>query len=161
MERKSQTTNLALRVENSEFDRKGKKGCNYVEVLIEQKNGGESYVLFTVEYDFCEYEVECNVHHGEPTYVPYGSTSVMYDNGIEIEVDVSTAFDDVDERLYIEDIDETIAIDKSKAIKILGCSEEEFEDALKKARKLCLDEIHALAEEYYQENPICDLCDDE
>ena len=101
------------------------------------------------------------MHHGEPTYVPCGSTSVMYDNGIEIEVDVSRAFDDVDERLYIEDIDDTITIDKSKAIKILGCSEEEFEDALKKAKKLCLDEIHALAKESYQENPICDLCDDE
>lgn len=155
MERKNQTTNLALRVENSEFDRKGKKGCNYVEVLISRKDDGESYVLFTVEYDFCEYEVECNVYHGEPTYVPYGSTYVMYDNGIEVEVDVSTAFDDVDERLYIEDIYDTITIDKSKAIKILGCSEEEFEDALKKAKKLCLDEIQALAEEYYQENPIC------
>ena len=117
MERNNQTTNLALRVENSEFDRKGKKGCNYVDILISRKDNGESYVLFTVEYDFCEYEVGCNVHHGEPTYVPCGSTSVMYDNGIEIEVDVSRAFDDVDERLYIEDTDDTITIDKSKAIR--------------------------------------------
>lgn len=154
MERKNQTTNLALRVENSEFDHRGGEGCNYVEILIARKDNRESYVLFSIEYDFCEDEVECNWYHGEPTYVPYGATYVMYDDGTEIEVDASKAFADIDERLYIEDIDDTI--DKSEAIKILGCSKEEFEDALKKAKELCLDEIQALAEEYYQEYPICD-----
>jgi hypothetical protein len=42
--------------------------------------------FITLEFDFSNAFDDVNYIKGEPTYVPYGSTSTMYDDGIELSL---------------------------------------------------------------------------
>lgn len=86
-----------------------------------------TYTVY-VDYDHIDFDIEPD---GEPTYVPYGSTDVMYDDGSSWVdgLHIKNAIDINWEELY-EDLDLNNLLDSSEASKILGCTEEQLEDFL-------------------------------
>ena len=99
-------------------------------------NGDKSIsVTFTayVSYEHISLDV---VPDGEPTYVPFGSTDVMYDDGsgyVE-NIDIRDAIEIEWQELYA-DIDDSEDLYLEQASEILGCTDEELESFLDKTVK--------------------------
>ena len=125
-------------------------------VYIDITKPGEKGIGVTVNLDMIwshddfEFEWEAD---GEPTYVPYGSTSVLYDSGeggLE-SVEVSAEVDDY-QFLDFEDPDIDSPLTKEQVLEILGCSEEDLIDIMKEVEALAVSCTELELEEYYDDS---------
>lgn len=124
-------------------------------IYIDITKPGEEGVGVTVNLDMVwshddfEFEWEAD---GEPTYVDYGSTSVMYDSGegglesVEVHADVEDY-----QFLDFDDPDIDAPITKEQVLQILGCSEEDLNDLMKEVEALAVSHAEADLEEYYED----------
>lgn len=126
----------------------------------------EGYVIFLVESDvsdniaYLEIGVECDTRDIDfsygadygPTYVPYGSTYVMYDKGgSELEgVNANEATGAELERITNDD-DKDITI--SQACELLKCNEATFEACIKEAEATASEMMAGHVQDYYMEHP--------
>lgn len=125
-------------------------------IIIDITKPGEKGVGVTVKLDMTwnhddfEFEWESD---GDPTYVPYGSTSVLYDSGEGglASVKVSADVDDY-QLLNFEDSDPDHPITKEQALEILGCSEEDLDDLMKEVKALAISCTETALEEYYEDS---------
>ena len=124
-------------------------------VFIDITKPGEEGIGVTANLDMIwshddfEFEWEAD---GEPTYVDYGSTSVLYDSGeggLE-SVKVSAEVDDY-QFLDLEDPDIDLTLNKEQVLEILGCSEEDLDDLMKEVKALAVICTEAELEEYYDD----------
>ena len=128
------------------------EGWMYIEIT----KPGEENIGVTVNLDIIwnrdnfEFEWEAD---GEPTYVPYGSTSVMYDSGKGglASVEVQAEVDDY-QFLDLEDPDIDSPLTKEQVLEILGCSEEDLADLMKEIEVLAVYYAEADLEEYYDDS---------
>lgn len=106
--------------------------------------------------------IKVDFEYGEPTYVPYGSTDVLYDDGFELNgVDTSEAvnFDGVlicdenNERVeYFFDSEEKIAAIHKETAELLNCTVEELDAFLAGLDKEFYPKVVEYLNEYYTEN---------
>lgn len=124
-------------------------------VIIGIAKAGEEDVGVAVNFDMTwdhddfDFEWESD---GEPTYVPYGETSVLYDSGegglesVEVDADVEDC-----QFLDYEAPDPDRPITKERALEILGCSEEDLDDLMKEAEAMAIDYTEDALEDYYDD----------
>jgi hypothetical protein len=124
-------------------------------IYIDITKPGEEGIGVTVNLDMVwshddfEFEWEAD---GEPTYVDYGSQSVLYDSGegglesVEVHADVEDY-----QFLDFDDPDIDAPITKEQVLEILGCSEEDLNDLMKEVEALAVSHAEADLEEYYED----------
>ncbi len=87
----------------------------------------------------------------DPTYVDYGSQSVLYDDGkggVE-SVDASSAVERTGENIFLTEDGEEI--DQVKSCEILGCTEEELKEIISVAEGMAEAEIIRYAQNHYSD----------
>lgn len=115
-----------------------------------------------ISYEVSVKDITVDFGYGEPTYVPYGSTSVMYDDGFEIYgVDASEAVSLYD--VFICDADrdrlddsanpEENAIVHNNTADLLHCTLEELNAFLAGLDKEFYSKVVDYLNNYYTENP--------
>lgn len=81
---------------NVEYDLYGEylATCEGLAVYLDIKSSEnpEATVFIELQYDLETEDIKVDFESGESTYVPYGSTTVLYDDGFEINgIDTSEA----------------------------------------------------------------------
>ena len=125
----------------------------------------DEFVYIDLRYDIDNTNLQVDIFKGEPTYVDYGSQSVLYDDGISVEgVDASHGVvdfydffvcDDYFDPIHKEEKFDKQTYDKvmSETAKSLGMSVEEFQDSVydigEEVRKVVIKDL----EKYYEDNP--------
>lgn len=122
----------------------------------------EVYVDFI--YGFEEDYVKATISKGEATYVPYGNTSVLYDDGTEVEaVDCSETVEFVEYFICDEEgciiHEENFDLALKEAAEALGCSVEEFEQYLTDIEPELTKKLIKKLEDYYTEDGYWNLPD--
>ena len=111
-----------------------------------------------LDYIFNVQGLQIDVEYGDATYVPYGSTYVLYDDGFSLEgVDASDAIDFGE--YYICDADneiiwglEEFKAAQREAAKLLNCTEEELTAFFDKIKDELFSTVCKTVEDYYMEN---------
>ena len=130
-----------------------------------KEHPSDEFVYIDLRYDIDNTNLKVDIFKGEPTYVDYGSQSVLYDDGISLEgidashgvVDFYDFFvcDDYFDPIHKEEKFDKQTYDKvmSETAKSLGMSVEEFQDSIydiaEEVRKVVIKDL----EKYYEDNP--------
>lgn len=124
-------------------------------ILIDVTKPGEEGVGVTVDLDMTwdhdDFEFGWEPD-GEPTYVPYGDASVLYDGGegglesVEVDADVEDY-----QFLDYEKPDPDKPMTKERALEILRCSEEDLDDLMEEIEAFAINHAKADLEEYYED----------
>ena len=121
------------------YDEDGYSVC--IEVT-NKEHPSDEFVYIDLRYDIDNTNLKVDIFKGEPTYVDYGSQSVLYDDGISLEgVDASHGVvdfydffvcDDYFDPIHKEEKFDKQTYDKvmSETAKSLGMSVEEFQDSI-------------------------------
>ena len=139
-----------------------------IEVTTKEQPGDEA-VYIDLRYDIDNTNLRVDIFKGEPTYVDYGSQSVLYDDGISLEgidanhgvVDFYDFFvcDDYFNPMHKEEKFDKQTYDKvmSETAKSLGMSVEEFQDSIydisKEVRKVVIKDLEDYYEDHYDSIP--------
>lgn len=142
-----------LRYELSDSDIYGGNDDGYVYVDIYKQDNNEVgvSVFFEVSWDSDSFEFYWEPN-GEPTYVPYGDTSVMYDSG-EGGLESVDVYADWDDYYFIElgESSDGTKLTKEQVLQILGCSEEELDLLMKEIKDKVIIHTEELLVEYYED----------
>lgn len=109
-------------------------------------------VLFDVVWDNDNIEFEWEPD-GEPTYVDYGSQSVLYDSGEGgLESVNASGVVDCEDFKFVDADDEEVELSREAVVKMLGCSEAELDAVIVELTKLVCYNVEVDLEEYFMEN---------
>lgn len=136
----------------------------YLDVVIEVSSvESDKKVAVQFAYDIDSSEVRVDTYQGEPTYVDYGSTSAMYDDGFEVDFDSLEVYEAIkffswyllDENGWHLHDDESIDPEgRKEAVSVisqeLGCTEEELVSFLDKLPEEFFDKVEAELINYYK-----------
>lgn len=125
------------------------KGWIIIDIVKPGEEGVGVTVNLDMSWDHDDFEFEWEPD-GEPTYVPYGDTDVLYDSGEGglASVEVSADVDDYQFGDY-EDPDKPIT--KEQALEILGCSKEDLDDLMKEVESFAVSCTEEALEDYYED----------
>ena len=134
-----------------------------------KEHSSDEFVYIDLRYDIDNTNLQVDIFKGEPTYVDYGSQSVLYDDGISLEgVDASHGVvdfydffvcDDYFNPTHKEEKFDKQTYDKvmSETAKSLGMSVEEFQDSIydisKEVRKVVIKDLEDYYEDHYDSIP--------
>ena len=134
-----------------------------------KEHPSDEFVYIDLRYDIDNTNLQVDIFKGEPTYVDYGSQSVLYDDGISLEgVDASHGVvdfydffvcDDYFNPMHKEEKFDKQTYDKvmSETAKSLGMSVEEFQDSIydisKEVRKVVIKDLEDYYEDHYDSIP--------
>ena len=134
-----------------------------------KEHPSDEFVYIDLRYDIDNTNLQVDIFKGEPTYVDYGSQSVLYDDGISLEgVDASHGVvdfydffvcDDYFNPTHKEEKFDKQTYDKvmSETAKSLGMSVEEFQDSIydisKEVRKVVIKDLEDYYEDHYDSIP--------
>ena len=123
--------NLKYEVTDSEIYGKDNEGYVYVDITKQDNNNVGVSVYFEVVWEEDEFNFKWEAD-GEPTYVDYGSQSVMYDNGSGGPESVEVYAEIFDSRFIdLEDcIDDKEDLTEEQVLQILGLSKEELDSLM-------------------------------
>ena len=141
-----------------------------VRIEVDNKeHPSDEFVYIDLRYDIDNTNLQVDIFKGEPTYVDYGSQSVLYDDGISLEgidashgvVDFYDFFvcDDYFNPMHKEEKFDKQTYDKvmSETAKSLGMSVEEFQDSIydisKEVRKVVIKDLEDYYEDHYDSIP--------
>lgn len=133
----------------------------FVDVTNEEQPGTAAYI--ELRYGIEETNLKVDISKGDPTYVDYGSTSVLYDDGTSLDaIDASEAVDLYDFFVCDEDLEPMHDEEKwnkqlydsvmSETAKLLGGTVEEFKEAIYKVNEEVIKVVIKDIEEYYEIN---------
>ena len=127
-------------------------GWVYVDIYKQDNPDVGITVFFEVSWESDSFEFEWEPD-GEPTYVPYGNTSVMYDDG-RGGLESVEVYADCDDYHFIEletNMDEGTDLTREQVLQILGCSEEELRRLIKEIEEKVVDHTKDLLVDYYSD----------
>lgn len=131
----------------------------FVDVINEEHPDTAAYI--ELRYGIEDTNLKVDISKGDPTYVDYGSTSVLYDDGTSLEaIDASEAVDLYGFFVCDEDLEpmhEEENWDKqlydsimAETAKLLGGTVEEFKEAIYKINEEVIKVVIKDIEEYYE-----------
>lgn len=126
-------------------------GWIYIDITKPGEEGVGVTVNLNMVWSHNDFEFEWEAD-GEPTYVPYGNTSVLYDSG-EGGLESVEAYADAEDYQFLdlEDPDIDSPLTKEQVLGILGCSEEDLADLMKEVEALAISCTKAELEDYYED----------
>ena len=109
-------------------------------------------VLFEVSWDNDNIEFDWEAD-GEPTYVDYGSQSVLYDNGEGgLESVNASGVVDCEDFKFVDADDEEVELSRELVVEMLGCSEADLDEIIAELTKLVCYNVEVDLEEYFIDN---------
>lgn len=159
---------LDYKIIDTDYDYYDDSYSVYIEV-DNKEHPSDEFVYIDLRYDIDNTNLKVDIFKGEPTYVDYGSQSVLYDDGISLEgidashgvVDFYDFFvcDDYFNQIHKEEKFDKQTYDKvmSETAKSLGMSVEEFKDSIydigEKLRKVVIKDLDKYYEDHYDRIP--------
>lgn len=151
-ENKLSQNNLKYELVDSDIWGGDDAGCVYVDIYKQDNKDVGVTAFFEVSWDSDNFEFHWEPD-GEPTYVPYGDTSVEYDNG-EGGLESVDVYADCDNYYFIElgnSAEEGIDLSKEQVLQILGCSEEELDHLMQEIEAKVISHAEDLLLDYYED----------
>lgn len=143
----NETTKLTIRTSDESCD-ESEGVCSYE--IMNESLGKSVYCTFETVCNKSDIEFEYEPD-GPATYVPYGETNVLYDNGRGSLIKVD-ATDAVEAEFVGLTTDDDKKISKELACKTLGCELSMLEKAISICESKALDAMSAAAEKHYMEH---------
>lgn len=131
---------------------------------INNKKQPDTVVHIDLTYEIDATNLRVNISKGEPTYVDYGSTSVLYDDGTDLEsIDASdevvnfydfVIYDEDWDPMYVDETwDKQLYYSvRSETAELLGGTVEELKEAIYKINEEVIKIVIKDIEEYYRNN---------
>lgn len=143
--------NLEYDLSDSDIYGSNDNGYVYVDIYKQDNNEVGVSVFFEVSWDSSNFEFYWEPD-GEPTYVPYGDTSVMYDSG-EGGLESVDVYADWDNYYFIElgESSDGTKLTKEQVLQILGCSEEELDLLMKEIADKVISHAEESLIDYYED----------
>ena len=135
-----------------------------VRVDVTSKKQPDTVAHIELIYEIDADNLRVEISKGDPTYVDYGSTSVLYDDGTELEaIDASDEVvnfydflicDEDWDPMYIEETWDKQLYDsvRSETAELLGGTVEELKEAIYKINEEVIKLVIKDIEEYYRDN---------
>lgn len=128
-------------------------GFVYVNIYKQDNRDVGITAFFELSWDRDNFEFEWEAD-GEPTYVPYGNTSVMYDDG-RGGLDYVVAYAECDDYYFIEldvSAEDGTKLTKEQVSQILGCSEEELDRLMVEIEEKVISYAEDQLVDYYKDS---------